>query len=86
MVKEMLIKRNMDFPLNNLFDADKRRRSIIVELQNLKHQKNILAKEIAQAKKRNENVSNSISKMEQIGIQIKKTEDESKYNEEIYLK
>ena len=53
MVKEMLIKRNMDFPLNNLFDADKRRRSIIVELQNLKHQKNILAKEIAQAKKRN---------------------------------
>lgn len=86
MVKEMLIKRNMDFPLNNLFDADKRRRSIIVELQNLKHQKNILAKEIAQAKKRNENVSNSISKMEQIGIQIKKTEDESKYNDEIYLK
>lgn len=86
MVKEMLIKRNMDFPLNNLFDADKRRRSIIVELQNLKHQKNILAKEIAQAKKRNENVSNLISKMEQIGIQIKKTEDESKYNEEIYLK
>ena len=66
MVKEMLIKRNMDFPLNNLFDADKRRRSIIVELQNLQHQKNILAKEIAQAKKRNENVSNSISKMEKI--------------------
>ncbi len=86
MVKEMLIKRNIDFPLNNLFDADKRRRNIIVELQNLKHQKNVLAKEIAQAKKRNENVSNSINKMEQIGLEIKRAEVESKHNEEIYLK
>ena len=56
MIKEMLVKRNINFPLDDLFDSDKKRRNLIVELQNLKHQKNILAKEIATAKKRKENI------------------------------
>lgn len=86
LVKEMLIKRNINFPIDGLMDSDKKRRSLIVELQNLKQKKNILAKEIATAKKRNENASSSFKQMEQIGQQIKRTEEEGRENEEIYLK
>ena len=86
LVKEMLIKRNINFPIDGLMDSDKKRRNLIVELQNLKQKKNILAKEIATAKKRNENASSSFKEMEQIGQQIKRTEEEGRENEEIYLK
>lgn len=86
MVREMLSKRNINFPLDDLMESDKKRRNLLVALQGLKHQKNILAKEVAIAKKRNENASSSINQMEQIGIQIKQTEDESRANEESYLK
>jgi seryl-tRNA synthetase len=86
LVKEMLIKRNINFPIDGLMDSDKKRRNLIVELQNLKQKKNILAKEIATAKKRNENASSSFKQMEQIGQQIKRTEEEGRENEEIYLK
>ena len=86
MVKEMLVKRNISFPVDELLDSDKKRRNLIVELQDLKHQKNTLAKEIATAKKRKENVSNIIKRMEQIGLQIKRAEDESRQNDQIFLK
>lgn len=82
----MLIKRNISFPIDELLNSDKKRRDLIVKLQNLKHQKNTLAKEIATAKKRNEDISESINKMEEIGIQIKRTEDEIKENDQIFLK
>lgn len=82
----MLIKRNISFPIDELLDSDKKRRDLIVRLQNLKHQKNTLAKEIATAKKRNEDISESVNKMEEIGRQIKRTEDETKENDQIFLK
>ncbi|MGD9673349.1 MAG: serine--tRNA ligase [Candidatus Nitrosocosmicus sp.] len=85
MVKEMLIKRNINFPIDGLMDSDKKRRNLIVELQNLKHQKNILAKEIATAKKKNESAASSFNQMEEIGQQIKRVEEEGRENEEIYL-
>jgi seryl-tRNA synthetase len=86
MVREMLVKRNINFPIDDLFESDKKRRNLIVELQNLKHQKNILAKEIATAKKRKENISNGLNMMEEIGLQIKRAEDERRQNEQIFLK
>lgn len=52
----------------------------------MKQQKNILAKEIASKKKNNEDATNSLTKMEHIGSQIKRIEDESKENEERYMK
>jgi seryl-tRNA synthetase len=84
-VKEMLVNRNMDFPLDILFNADKQRRDLIVELQRVKHQKNILSMEIATRKKRNEDASTKISEMGKIGTEIKRLEEESKRNEELFL-
>lgn len=84
-IKDMLNKRNIEFQIDTLFDTDKRRRTLIIELQNLKQQKNALAKEIAFKKKRNEDVSNNVAKMEHIGSQIKKFETEFKDKEQLYL-
>jgi seryl-tRNA synthetase len=85
-VKEMLANRNMDFPLDILFNADKKRRDLIVELQRLKHQKNILSKEISEKKKRKEDASMKIDEMGEIGTEIRKLEEESKINEELFSK
>ncbi|MDQ3085132.1 MAG: serine--tRNA ligase [Thermoproteota archaeon] len=86
LVKEMLSNRNMDFPLDILFNADKLRRDLIVELQRVKHQKNTLSQEIATRKKRNEDASIKIDEMGKIGTNIKRLEEESKRNEELFTK
>jgi len=82
----MLSNRNMDFPLDILFNADKLRRDLIVELQRVKHQKNTLSQEIATRKKRNEDASIKIDEMGKIGTNIKRLEEESKRNEELFTK
>jgi seryl-tRNA synthetase len=86
LVKEMLSNRNMDFPLDVLFNADKQRRDLIVELQRVKHQKNTLSKEISTRKKRKEDASMKIYEMGKIGTEIKRLEEESKINDELFLK
>jgi len=86
LVKEMLVNRNMDFPLDALFNADKQRRDLIVELQHVKHQKNVLSKEISERKKRKEDVSSKIHEMGEIGMEISRLEEESRINEESFSK
>ena len=82
----MLANRNMDFPLDILFNADKQRRDLIVELQRVKHQKNTLSKEISEKKKRKEDASMKIHEMGEIGTEIRRLEEESKINEELFSK
>jgi len=76
----------MDFPLDALFNADKQRRDLIVELQHVKHQKNVLSKEISERKKRKEDVSSKIHEMSEIGMEISRLEEESRINEESFSK
>ena len=85
-IKEMLIKRNMEFPLDDLLNLDKKRRHLIIELQNSNHNKNLIAKEIAAKKKSHQETTNQIQEMSQIGEKIKALEKENKLNEEKYKK
>ncbi len=82
----MLFKRNMDLPIDDLFILDKKRRQLIIELQNLYHKKNLIAKEIAAKRKNNMQTDNHIQEMSQIGEKIKKMENENKINDEKYKK
>jgi len=59
---------------------------LIVELQRVKHQKNILSKEISEKKKRKEDASMKIDEMGEIGTEIRKLEEESKINEKLFSK
>jgi len=86
LIKEMLKKRNMELPIDDLFNLDKNRRQLTIELQNLYHKKNIIAKEIATKKKTKVETNNQIEEMSQIGEKIKDFESKNKLNDETYKK
>ncbi|HEX5978710.1 MAG TPA: serine--tRNA ligase [Nitrososphaeraceae archaeon] len=73
---DMLKKRKIEFPINDLISLDKRRREIIIEMQHVKHKKNILSHSIASKKKEKINSSLEISEMKDIGNTIISLEKE----------
>jgi seryl-tRNA synthetase len=78
-IEDMLRKRGMSFPLDDLISLDKKRRQLIVELQDFKHRKNVLAHLIAQKKKDRENadsIDNEIHEMKEISSKILEFEKE----------
>jgi seryl-tRNA synthetase len=78
-IEDMLRKRGMSFPLDDLISLDKKRRQLIVELQDFKHRKNVLAHLIAQKKKERENagsIDNEIHEMKEISSKILEFEKE----------
>ncbi len=81
-IKELVFKRNMEFPLDELLKLDKKRRHLITELQVANHNKNLIAKEIAAKRKSNQETTNQIQEMSQIGEKIKALEKENRENEE----
>jgi seryl-tRNA synthetase len=86
LIKEMLVKRNIKFPIDDLFRLDKNRRQLIIELQNLYHKKNLIAKEIALKRKSSIQTDNQIQEMSHISEEIKILEAKSKINDEKYNK
>lgn len=86
LIKEMIHKRNMVLPIDDLFMIDRKRRQMIAELQNLYHKKNLVAKEIAKKRKNKEETNSQIQQMSNIGKNIKEMEAETKSNEESFKK
>src|SRR5215475_10616555 len=76
-IVEMLKKRNLEFPIKDLTILDTKRRQLIIELQELKHQRNIIADLIANKKKNKENsVGDEINQMKKVGDKILQLEKE----------
>ena len=76
-IENMLKMRGVNFPLGDLVNLDKRRRELIIQLQELKHQKNILANSIARKKKEADTTTSAndeISKMKDISNRITELE------------
>ena len=72
-IENMLKMRGVNFPLGDLVNLDKRRRELIIQLQELKHEKNILANSIARKKKEADTTTSAndeISKMKDISNRI----------------
>jgi len=72
---DMLDKRNVKFPLNDLINLDKKRRELIANLQLERHKKNNIANNIAVKKRENEDISTYIKQMEETGKRIKLLEE-----------
>ena len=51
-IRDMLDKRNLKFPLNDLINLDKKRRELIANLQLERHKKNNIANIIAMKKRK----------------------------------
>ncbi|MEM2966334.1 MAG: hypothetical protein QW052_05290 [Candidatus Nitrosocaldaceae archaeon] len=69
-IREMLRKRNVTFPLDELIEIDKNRRAFMAQLQELKHKRNLIADKIAKMKKAKENVTQTIEEMKSISESI----------------
>jgi len=75
-IEDMLRKRMLDFPLDQLVALDKRRRELIAEIEENKHKRNILAHSISTSKKAKREVTSEIEAMKVIGDKIFALEQE----------
>ena len=76
-IENMLKMRGVNYPLGDLVNLDKRRRELIIQMQELKHEKNILANSIARKKKGADTTTSAndeISKMKDISNRITELE------------
>ncbi|HYY66663.1 MAG TPA: serine--tRNA ligase [Nitrososphaeraceae archaeon] len=69
-IEDMLKKRKLDFPIKDLLTLDKMRRRIVIEMQEAKHKKNILANTIATKKKNKNDIAGELEEMNKIGDKI----------------
>lgn len=83
-VKDMLAKRHVVYPFDELIDIDRKRRSLITEAQELKHKRNVVAEQIALKKKRNEDASDVVSEMKSVADRINALDSEITYAENRY--
>jgi seryl-tRNA synthetase len=75
-IEDMLRKRKLDFPLDQVVALDKRRRELIAEIEEYKHKRNILAHSISASKKAKKEVTSEIEAMKVIGDKIFALEQE----------
>jgi seryl-tRNA synthetase len=89
LLRDMLKKRKVDFPISELLDLDRKRRELIIETQNFRHQKNTLSQSIANKKKNQESVDRELDEMKKVGEQMVSLENkrdavEKRYSDLIY--
>lgn len=89
LLRDMLKKRKVDFPISELLDLDRKRRELIIETQNFRHQKNTLSQSIANKKKNEESVDRELDGMKKVGEQMVSLENkrdavEKRYSDLIY--
>jgi seryl-tRNA synthetase len=76
-VRDMLSRRNMtNFPLDELVTLDKRRRELIVETQELRKKKNVLAEAIARKKKGEQDAAAELAQMKEVSSYLGDSEEE----------
>jgi len=78
-VKEALIKRNEMAPIDEILELDERWRTLLADVQGLKHQRNVTSKEISQMKEKDQVL---IEEMRRLGEEIKALDQEVKSIEE----
>lgn len=78
-VKEALIKRNERAPIDEILAFDERRRTLLADVQGLKHQRNVTSKKISRMKEKDQVL---IEEMRRLGDEIKALDQEVKSIEE----
>lgn len=82
-----LVSRNIELKgesakLDVLLELDERRRSIIVEVEQLKHRRNVVSNEIARLKKEKQDANGKIEEMRVVAEKIRQMDDELREVEE----
>src|ERR687891_1116631 len=71
-IRQMLIQRNLSFPLDELLVLDKKRRTLMSESDLSRHRKNVIAQTIARKMKTKTNCSEELREMKSLGDRILK--------------
>jgi len=82
LVQESLRKRGEDYDLHPFLDSDSRRRAILLEVEELKHERNTVSERIAQMNKKGKDTSKLIEEMRVVSQKIKTLDEELSKHEE----
>jgi seryl-tRNA synthetase len=74
MLKDMLRRRKIDFPLDELIELDKKRRQLISSRQDIRHRKNLISDQISNKKKEKLDVSVELNQMKAIGLEMNRSD------------
>ncbi|AIF83817.1 seryl-tRNA synthetase [Candidatus Nitrososphaera evergladensis SR1] len=85
-VHEMLNKRNVEFPLDELVALERRRRELITESQEYRSRKNKLSEAVAAKKKAKQDASAELEQMKEVGTNMERVEQEKVAAEDKYRK
>ena len=83
-IQDMLKARNVDFSLDELIDADKKRREFILKTDELRKKRNDIGIQISQKKKAGEDASQILSEMGKISKELETLEAEQQSVESKY--
>lgn len=76
LVRNAAKNKGMDFPLDRLLSQDEKRRKILVELEALRHKRNISSKEIGRLKSSGKDPGDEMAAMKEVSARIRQLEDE----------
>ncbi|NIM26481.1 MAG: serine--tRNA ligase [Nitrososphaeria archaeon] len=84
-IKEMLKSRDVEFDLNGLIEADKKRREFILKTDELRKKRNQFALEISQKKKAGEDAAGILEEMKKVSSELTNLEEAQGEIEEQYM-
>jgi seryl-tRNA synthetase len=76
LLKDMLRRRKINFPLDELIELDKNRRHLISSRQDIRHRKNVISEQISNKKKEKSDLLTELNEMKDIGILMKHLDSE----------
>ena len=83
-IQESLVKRGTKADLETLRKCEEKRRNFLLEIEDLRHQRNVASDDIAKMKKARENADIQVSKMRSVSSDIKKLEKMLSENNETF--
>lgn len=83
-VRQMLKRRNVEFPLDELLTLEKKRRELITEAQDHRAKKNKLSEAIAAKKKARQDASGELAQMKDVSASMERAEREKTAVDEKY--
>ncbi len=81
-VRKNIENKNESAQIDKISELDNIRKEIIYEVENLKNQRNVVSKEIAQLKKDKKNADDKIQAMKEVSERIKQLDEKARINDE----
>lgn len=81
-VQRALIARQSDLDLSVLEAADERRRNVLLELEELRHKRNVVSNRIAELKQSGDDAQDLVDQMREVAAEIKTLESSLAFHEE----